>query len=114
MPTSRQRLNMAAEVASSASPPNDMVPMHKQETRIPVRPSVRYSIFSFSDDVLDAADRWLAAQINSFNCDLAVVPHNHAHAPFRDVHPPAGNGERERRELQAMIGRNVSPGRRAG
>jgi hypothetical protein len=39
MPASRQALNMAPEVASSASPPKDMVPKHSSETSTPVRPS---------------------------------------------------------------------------
>jgi len=43
-PASRQRLNSAAEVASSASPPNDIVPKHRLETWTPVRPKVRYSM----------------------------------------------------------------------
>ena len=37
-PASRQRAYSSAEVASSASPPNDMVPKHSSETRMPVPP----------------------------------------------------------------------------
>ena len=43
----RSVLNIAADVASSASPPNDMVPKHKRETLTPVRPKVRYSMMVF-------------------------------------------------------------------
>jgi len=46
IPTSRQRRNIAAEVFSSAVPPNDIVPKHSRETLIPVLPNVRYSICS--------------------------------------------------------------------
>src|SRR5271167_429035 len=38
MPASRQALYIAAEVASSASPPKDMVPKQSSETWTPVRP----------------------------------------------------------------------------
>jgi len=38
MPALRQALYMEAEVASSASPPKDMVPKQSSETITPVRP----------------------------------------------------------------------------
>src|SRR4026208_1164703 len=47
MPTSRQRLNILADSASSALSPNVMVPMHSGDTRTPVRPKVRYCMWHF-------------------------------------------------------------------
>ena len=44
MPASRQRANISAEVASSASAPNDIVPKHNGDTDTPVPPTVTYSI----------------------------------------------------------------------
>ena len=41
MPASRQAAYMAAEVSSSASPPNDIVPKQSSETCTPVRPRGR-------------------------------------------------------------------------
>src|SRR6185312_6288662 len=38
MPVSRQALYIAPDIASSASPPNDMVPKQSSETERPVRP----------------------------------------------------------------------------
>src|SRR6201998_1315966 len=44
IPASRQRANIAPEVASSASDPNDIVPKQSGETCTPVLPTVTYSI----------------------------------------------------------------------
>src|SRR5664280_2047352 len=64
MPASRQRANIRWLVASSASPPKDIVPKHSDETFTPVEPRLTYSIArpSLSMNLGDQGERrdWIS------------------------------------------------------
>src|SRR6185436_10470939 len=106
MPASRVALYMAAEVASSASPPKDMVPKQSSETATPVRPrglffmrAVYLGRTQLSDHARQALLESRSPRFSAYGVPAATFPFSDMRAAF------AG-----KKVLNTPIGRPPEPG----